>query len=194
MANFHLPSYSLHELSSQFSQMSEPPNRYRIALVGNSCTGKTAILCRLVHAEFNNLPTIGLDFKSYIYQHDQENITFNILDTPGVHRFKDLIMEPLVLFDGVVLVFDLTNRESFNELTWRLDIIKSRPTPNVSLALAGNKSDLIDSREISRAEAEEFAQQHNMIYLETSAETGENIEILFQRLAQRILQQTHESS
>ena len=174
--------------------MSEPPNRYQIALVGNSCTGKTAIFCRLVHAEFHDRPTVGLDFKSYIYQHDQENIRLDILDTPGVHIFKDIIIDILVHFVGIVLVFDLTNRESFNELTWWLDIIKSRSPPNISLALAGNKSDLIDSREISRAEAEEFAQQHNMIYLETSAETGENIETIFQRLAQRILQQPHESS
>ena len=171
--------------------MSETSNSYKIVVVGSSGVGKTAILDRLVCKEFREvIPlTIGIDIQTYNLQTDKENIKLQMLDTAGRKVFRPIYKEYFRDALGAVLVFDLSQRQSFDELNMWINDLNSLCSPNAYIVLVGNKNDLADDRQISETEAQEFAKRYNIIYLETSAKTGENVEETFSRLGQGILKQ-----
>ena len=166
---------------------------YDIVIAGETSIGKSEILHRLVNGKssiFSIPGTVSVDSKTYVCQLDQRNIQFLIRDISAQERCRPVLEYFFPLAAGFVLAFDLTNRNSFSELTCWLDRIKSKGPPNVCVVLVGNKSDLVDHREISRTEAEEFAQQHHLTYFETSVKTGENIQKAFQILARMVWEAT----
>ena len=171
--------------------MSETSNSYKIVVVGASGVGKTAIVSQLVNKVFKEegQPTIGVEFKSYNLQTDKENIKLQMLDTAWRKVFRPIFKAYFRNALGAVLVFDLTQRQSFDELNMWINDLNSLCSPNAYIVLVGNKNDLADDRQIAETEAQEFAKRYNIIYLETSAKTGENVEETFARLGQGILKQ-----
>lgn len=158
---------------------------YKFIVIGSSGVGKTAILKRLVDDVFTgeSQSTIGVEFLATSIDVDGNNVKLQIWDTAGQERFRSIAKAYFRSAIGVILVFDLTDRKSFEDLGQWLSDVHALCDPNAVVTLIGNKSDLVDQRNVSNVEAESFAQLHQLTYLETSALGGENIQEAFQRTA-----------
>ena len=173
---------------SSFDEKDDEQNlklvEYKIILVGDSGVGKTSILKKFINNEFNEdiKCTINIDFFSKSIKIDKNLYTkLEIYDTAGQEKYRSLIKKYYQGTDGIILVFDLTNENSFNKLkSWINEV--SDNTEKAQIILVGNKADLIE-RKIDEETAENFAKQRDMKYIETSAKEGTNILLLFEELA-----------
>ena len=170
-------------------------NGFKIVVVGSSGVGKTALVNQLVNKTFreDSQPTIGVEFKSYTIQADDETVKLQIWDTAGQERFRSVSKAYFRNAVGAILVFDLTSRQSFDELDTWINDLNALCTQNTYIILVGNKKDL-DDRQIVETEGEEYASRHNLIYLETSAKDGTNVEEAFARLGMGILRRVKEGT
>jgi small GTP-binding protein len=167
------------------------PNSFKIVVVGASGVGKTAIVSQLVNKTFKDvaIPTIGVEFKSYSLQADNETIKLQIWDTAGQERFRSVSKAYFRNAVGAVLVFDLTQKPSFDQLNVWINDLNTLCAPNAVTILVGNKSDLADDRAVTESEVQETSKRYGLDYLETSAKTGDNIAETFARLGQAVLRQ-----
>ena len=158
---------------------------FKFIVIGSSGVGKTAILKRLVDDVFTgeSQSTIGVEFIATTIDVDGNSVKLQIWDTAGQERFRSIAKAYFRSAVGVILVFDLTDRKSFEDLNQWLNDVHSLCDPNAVVTLIGNKSDLNSQRAITQSEAESFAQMHQLTYLETSALGGDNIQEAFQRTA-----------
>jgi small GTP-binding protein len=159
----------------------EPELVFKFILVGESSVGKTAICRRFCENEFdaNECPTVHLEFGSRVVNVSGKRIKLNVWDTAGHERFHSMTRAYFRGSSAVFLVFDVTNRASFNHLdTWADDAHKLAPQ-GAAKVLVGNKIDLVGQRAVARAEAESFAQQQGLAYFEMSALSGERIDDAF---------------
>ena len=162
---------------------------YKFIIIGASGVGKTAILKRLVEDSFTeeSQSTIGVEFDSTVINVDGRKIKLQIWDTAGQERFRSISKAYYRNAVGVILVFDLTERKTFDELTQWLGDVHSLCDPNAVIQLVGNKCDMNDTRAVSMTEAEQFATRNQMQYIETSAKSGHSIQEAFTRVAANIL-------
>ena len=149
----------------------------KIVVVGDSGVGKTCMLIRFVRDIFDeeSQPTLGVEFLTKIVQTEQHRIQLQLWDTAGQELFRSVTRGYYRGSAGALLVFDLTNRDSFDNIERWLRDIRDVARSDVVTLLIGNKSDLSERRQVSYEEAESFAKAHAMQYFETSAKTGENI-------------------
>ncbi len=148
----------------------------KIIVLGSSEVGKTCILNRYFNNEFKDaLSTIGIDFQTKFFKFEDRKIRVNYTDTAGQEKFRAISVNYLKGADGVILVFDITKKESFDLLETWMNELKENNKIDVSKILIGNKSDLADKREVQKEEAEKFAETIKCKYFECSAKTGENI-------------------
>ncbi len=150
----------------------------KIIILGSSEVGKTCILNRYFHNEFkeNVLSTVGIDFQTKFFKFDgDQKIKVNYIDTAGEEKFRAISVNYLKGTNGVILVFDITNKETFDLLESWLKELKDTNKSNISKVLVGNKSDLAENREVTVEDANKFANNINCKYFEASAKTGENI-------------------
>jgi small GTP-binding protein len=164
-------------------------HQFKVVVVGASGVGKTAIVGQLVNKTFKaeGQPTIGVEFKSYSLSSEEENVKLQIWDTAGQERFRSVSKAYFRNAVGAVLVFDLTQKGSFDELNMWINSLNSLCAPNAVIILVGNKLDLVDEQCVSGSEAQEFAKRYNLEYMETSAKNGDNVTEAFVRLGQEIL-------
>jgi small GTP-binding protein len=169
--------------------MAAPVISYKFIIIGNSGVGKTAILKRLIQNSFTEegTSTIGVEFDSKVIAVGGRAVKLQIWDTAGQERFRSIAKTYYRNAVGVVLVFDIADRKSFEDLNSWINDAHIHCHPNASIQLIGNKSDLIQKRTVAESEAQEFAVRHHMDYIETSAKGGENIRELFVRLATSII-------
>lgn len=161
---------------------------YKVVVVGETCVGKTAILTRLLTDSFESegQPTIGVEFKTYNTLVDGESRRLQIWDTAGQERFRSVSRAYFRNAVGALFVFDLTSRKSFEGITLWLNDFQKLGYPNAVRYLVGNKVDLEEKRAVGMQEANDFAVENKMEYIETSAATGCNINDLFLRMAYKI--------
>ena len=157
----------------------------KIIILGSSSVGKTCILQRAFNNEFKEsmLSTVGIDFKTKYFKFDDDKVRVNCIDTAGQEKFRAISINYLKGTDGALLVFDITNKETFELITSWLDDIKQNNKMNVGKILIGNKSDLDSERTVTKEEAESFAELIQCKYYETSAKTGENIQEALDEIA-----------
>ena len=158
--------------------MSEKPEKtLKIIILGSSEVGKTCILNRYFHNEFkeNLLSTIGIDFQTKFFKFDEQKIKVNYIDTAGQEKFRAISVNYLKGTDGVILVFDLTNKGTFDLLEAWLKELKDTNKADVSKVLIGNKSDLSEERQVTVEDAQKLADTMKCKYYEASAKSGENI-------------------
>jgi small GTP-binding protein len=169
--------------------MTETRKTFKFIVIGTSGVGKTAILKRLVDDVFTteSQSTIGVEFLATSIDVDGQTVKLQIWDTAGQERFRSIAKAYFRSAIGVILVFDLSERKSFDDLTQWLNDIHSLCDPNAVVTLIGNKLDLVAQRKVSQAEAESFANLHQVTYLETSALGGDNVQDAFHRTAAAIL-------
>ncbi|KAH0790815.1 Ras-related protein Rab-4B [Histomonas meleagridis] len=157
---------------------------YKIVIVGSSGVGKSSIVQRFVTGEFvEDGSTCGADFYTYSIPIENENIKLQIWDTAGQERFRAISKSYFRNSVGAILVYDITNIRSFDQLTSWLSDLQSLCSPNAYILVVGNKVDLEESRQVSAQQVQNFAEMHNLATMETSAKNGSNIELAFTRLA-----------
>ena len=163
-------------------------NVFKILTIGDGGVGKTSILRRYVENKFlkHHLSTIGIDFLSKTLKIKDKEIKLKIWDTAGQERYRQITSHIYKDADGIILVFDVTSEESFNQITdWMEQIKNNVSKEEINLILIGNKCDLAD-RMVEKERGEEMAEKLKIKYFETSALTGQGINEAFEELAKQI--------
>ena len=165
---------------------------FKIVQFGPSGAGKTAIIQQLIDGKIDekSQPTVGAGLFKRSLTADGEDINLQIWDIAGQERFRSLSTIYFRSSSGGLLVYDVTNRESFKELTSWLDEFKSNACPNAPIVLIGNKSDLADDRQVEKAEADAFAQKYGLTHIEVSAKNGTNVKEAFEEIIREVKKQT----
>jgi Ras-related protein Rab-11A len=171
--------------------------KYKIIIVGPSAVGKTSILNRFVHNEFalKYKLTIGVDFLSKKVEYDPSKfVKLHIWDIGGQERFKFLHRSFYEGASGALLVFDLSRQNTFSSMKTWLSEMRSIMTIDIPKVIIGNKADLIPEigEILDRNTTEQYAQNEDCFYIETSAKTGENVEKAFLELTQLMLKRNNE--
>ena len=155
--------------------------KYKLIFLGDQSVGKSCILNRFLNDTFieDYQATIGLDFQSKNVQIDNQDIHLLLYDTAGQEKFRSLI--PMYTRDAniILLVYDITSKESFNNLSQWLKDLTNININEVILCIVGNKIDLNEKREVEFDEGKKFAEDHDFIFNEISAKTGEGFSELF---------------
>ena len=167
----------------------------QILIIGDSSVGKTSLITRYTNGTFKEeyLATVGLDYYSKEEIIDNKRINIKLWDTAGQERFKSLTQSYFKNAEGVLLTYDITNSESFDNLKdWIISIKKNMEGKNIFIPviIIGNKIDMEESREINKENAETFAKENNYKYFETSAKTGEGVDNAVRELVIQILKQS----
>lgn len=155
--------------------------KYKLIFLGDQAVGKSCILNRFMNDTFSEdyQATIGLDFQSKNVQIENQDIHLLLYDTAGQEKFRSLI--PMYTRDAniILLVYDISVKESFTHLPDWIKDLTNVNLNDVIFALVGNKIDLADKRAVSTEEGEQFAQEQKCIFQEVSAKTGDGFSDLF---------------
>ena len=161
----------------------------RILLIGDSKVGKSSILERYICGNYqeNYKPSKGIDYKSkFLDLVDGNKIKFQIWDTSGHERFLSIIKTYFKAANGFILIYDITNEESFFNLSnWIADIKKETIEP-VPIILVGNKIDDDKNRKIKKKEGVKFSKNNGLLFYECSAKSGKNVENIFNEIIKKI--------
>ena len=156
----------------------------RVVMIGDSSVGKTALVYRMCQGEWMEpAPTVTTSFFSY-HASDGQEIQF--WDTAGTERYRAVNSVYYHNATGAILVFDLTNRQSFDSLSSWVDEFMSLAQPGAILAVAGNKCDLQNQFQVSPEEGEQWAKSQNFDYFTTSAQSGFHVSELAEYMAQNL--------
>ena len=155
--------------------------KYKLIFLGDQNVGKSCILNRFMNDVFieEYQATIGLDFQSKNVQIDNQDIHLLLYDTAGQEKFRSLI--PMYTRDAniILLVYDISSKETFEHLPDWLKDLNNINKNDVIFALVGNKNDLADNRQITFEEGEKYAKENDFIFQEVSAKTGDGFSELF---------------
>ena len=163
---------------------------FKVLLLGNSDVGKSSLLLRFVDSLWNDafVPTIGVDFKVKTLEINNKKVKMQIWDTAGQERFRTVVSTYFRGAHGILLLYDVTNKDSFKNLeNWLIEIEKNS-SDKVLKILVGNKCDLSDDREIQTEEGQAFAVRNGMEFMETSAKMNTNVSEAFETLGKLMIE------
>ena len=162
---------------------------FRICLIGTQSVGKTSLLLTFTDNSFKEKysPTVGVDFRVVTLKYKDIITKIHIWDTAGQERFKSIATNYYRSSNGFIYVYDISDRESFNNLEGWINLTNENTRSNVINFLVGNKNDLESKREVSIEEGEDFAKRHNLIFLESSAKTNNNVQRLFEYFTYKLI-------
>ncbi|KAH7731715.1 member Ras oncogene family RAB18A [Aphelenchoides avenae] len=162
----------------------------KILIIGESGVGKSSLMLRFVDDSFNEeiAATIGVDFRVTTVNIDGNAVKLAIWDTAGQERFRTLTPSYYRGGQGIILVYDVSNRSTFDRLEhWIAEVDTYCTKADAIKMLVGNKIDT-DNRLITRDEGLQFAKKHKMLFIEASAKTREGVQYAFEELIEKILQ------
>ncbi len=161
---------------------------YKLLMIGDSGVGKSSLLLRFASDQFEEsyMTTVGLDFKIRTVEVDGKVVKLQMWDTAGQERFRTITSSYYRGAQGIVVVYGLDDKKSFENVKQWVDEIDRYAGDGVVKLLVGNKCDVGDARQVTREEAENFAEELKMRYMETSAKTAENVEETFMLTAREI--------
>ncbi|TRY94590.1 hypothetical protein DNTS_015803 [Danionella cerebrum] len=162
---------------------------FKLLLIGDSGVGKTCLLFRFSEDAFNTtfISTIGIDFKIRTIEQNGKRIKLQIWDTAGQERFRTITTAYYRGAMGIMLVYDITNEKSFENIKNWIRNIEEHASSDVEKMILGNKCDMSEKRRVSRDRGERLAIDYGIKFLETSAKTSTNVEEAFFTLAQDIM-------
>jgi len=162
---------------------------FKLLIIGDSGVGKSSLMNRFSDNVFSEsyINTIGVDFKIRTIDVNGKMIKLQIWDTAGQERFRTIVSSYYRGAHGIMIVFDITDKDSFNNVKMWSEEIKKYAAPSVKIILIGNKADFESRRQVEYTEAKEYANSNNMNYFETSAKTALNVEKSFFELASLLI-------
>ena len=154
---------------------------FKYIIIGDSAVGKSNILLRYIHDKFNEefQSTIGVEFGAKNIKIEDKIYRIQIWDTAGQETFRSITRAYYKNSVCACVVYDITNRNSFQNIKSWIEDCKKQSPKSVFLVLIGNKIDLENKREVTYEEGSIYAQKNGMLFFETSAKTGKNIEEIF---------------
>eukprot|EP00414_Alexandrium_minutum_P003812 CAMPEP_0113820718 /NCGR_PEP_ID=MMETSP0328-20130328/1380_1 /TAXON_ID=39455 /ORGANISM="Alexandrium minutum" /LENGTH=236 /DNA_ID=CAMNT_0000788653 /DNA_START=117 /DNA_END=825 /DNA_ORIENTATION=+ /assembly_acc=CAM_ASM_000350 len=162
---------------------------FKFIIIGDAGAGKSCLLHQFIENKFKkgSSHTIGVEFGSKIIRVGGRNIKLQIWDTAGQERYRSVTRSYYRGAAGALIVYDITNRDSYNHLINWLADARTLARADISIITVGNKCDLKDKRAVTFLEASRCAQENDILFLETSALTGEGVEEVFIKVARMIL-------
>ena len=160
--------------------------KHKLVFLGEIYVGKTSLLSRFMSDTFddNYKATIGIDFLSKSMTLPDRTVRLQLWDTAGQERFRSLIPNYIRDSSVAIIVFDVTNKQSFESLEHWVKDVRTERGELARIVIVGNKSDKHEDRMVTYEEAQEAAKAFNAGFLETSAKTGDNVDGLFDVIAQ----------
>ncbi|KAJ8594279.1 GTP binding protein [Rhizopogon salebrosus TDB-379] len=161
------------------------PRRTKVVLLGDQSVGKTSLITRFMYDQFDNTyqATIGIDFLSKTMYVEDRTVRLQLWDTAGQERFRSLIPSYIRDSSVAIVVYDITDRQSFLSTSTWIDDVKAERGNDVMIVLVGNKADLSEKRQVTIEEATAKSTQMNIMFIETSAKAGLNVKSLFTKIA-----------
>ncbi|XP_007946748.1 ras-related protein Rab-13 [Orycteropus afer afer] len=162
---------------------------FKLLLIGDSGVGKTCLIIRFAEDNFNNtyISTIGIDFKIRTVDIEGKKIKLQVWDTAGQERFKTITTAYYRGAMGIILVYDITDEKSFENIQNWMKSIKENASAGVERLLLGNKCDMEAKRKVQKEQADKLAREHGIRFFETSAKSSMNVNEAFNSLARDIL-------
>lgn len=159
--------------------------QYKLLLIGEQAVGKTSLINQFVEGKFeiNLLCAAGLDLKKKVVMIENRKVKLMIYDSGGHERYRGLAKNQLKSSNGVLIVFDLTDKATFDALNFWLKSYEENAPKNSICLVIGNKIDLINERKVSTEEGESVARNYGVKYIETSAKSCLNVEKAFLEVA-----------
>ena len=157
----------------------------KILTLGYTTVGKTSVVLRFSEDRFveNQFATIGIDFKTKYIKIGDASVKVFFWDTAGQEKFQNIAKQYYKGANGVLLMYDITNRKTFERINfWLKEIKEHNKIEDLFVCLVGNKLDLEDKREVSTEEGENYAKENNLQFFEVSAKSGIGVDELFNKV------------
>ncbi|KAK5615911.1 Ras- protein Rab-26 [Crenichthys baileyi] len=162
---------------------------FKVMLVGDSGVGKTCLLVRFKDGAFlagSFISTVGIDFRNKVLTIDGVKVKLQIWDTAGQERFRSVTHAYYRDAHALLLLYDVTNKSSFDNIQAWLTEIHEYAQQDVVLMLLGNKADATNNRVVKREDGEKLAKEFGVPFMETSARSGLNVELAFTAVAREL--------
>lgn len=161
---------------------------FKLVLLGESSVGKSSLVLRFVKGQFHEYQesTIGAAFLTQTVCLDDTTVKFEIWDTAGQERYHSLAPMYYRGAQSAIVVYDITHPDSFTRAKNWVKELQRQANPDIVIALAGNKADLADKRVIDNEEASSYAEENNLLFMETSAKTSLNVNEIFHQIAKKL--------
>lgn len=162
--------------------------RFKVCIIGAAGSGKTAMVDQLIKHEFHEetKTTVGVEYATLAFNVKDYTVQLEMWDTAGQEKYHSIAKTYFRNAKACVLVFDIADQKSFDEVTLWLNMFRQLADPNAYIILVGNKADLEEQRQVQSTQAQDFAKENLFEYVETSSVTGQNIKETFEKIA-RIL-------
>ncbi|KAL1778790.1 ras-related protein Rab-26 [Sigmodon hispidus] len=170
---------------------------FKVMLVGDSGVGKTCLLVRFKDGAFlagTFISTVGIDFRNKVLDVDGMKVKLQIWDTAGQERFRSVTHAYYRDAHALLLLYDITNKDSFDNIQAWLTEIQEYAQQDVVLMLLGNKVDSTQERAVKREDGEKLAKEYGLPFMETSAKTGLNVDLAFTAIAKELKQRSTQAS
>lgn len=169
--------------------------QYNIQLVGDQAVGKTSLIERYINNTFmfNSMGTAGIDVKSKIHEMSNQKIKICFYDTAGQDRFRNIATKQCMKANGIIIVYDVTDRKSFDGVNMWMNSLKAIFEKGVEGLLIGNKIDMTSERIIPTGEGAKLALQYNIPFIETSAKESSNVKEAFLHIIKKIFDREYET-
>lgn len=169
---------------------------FKYIIIGDSAVGKTCLLLQFTDKRFNteHEVTIGVEFGARTVKIEGETVKLQVWDTAGMETFRSIARAYYRGSAAALLVFDVTSRTSFVNISHWLREARMNTSPQVTLVLVGNKVDLTEERQVTAEEAERFARENGLSYMEVSAKTGVNVENCFLETGMRLMEKVKQGA
>ena len=164
-------------------------------IIGDSSVGKSNLLLRYAHDKFNEdyQATIGVEFGAKNVEINNKTFRIQIWDTAGQENFRSITRAYYKNSVCAIIVYDITNKESFNNIQNWIEDCKNQCPKTIFFVLVGNKNDLENERKVSFDEGKKFADSNDILFFESSAKTGNNVEDIFYKSAECISQRINKN-
>ena len=167
---------------------------FKIVLIGDTSVGKTNILSKYLTDEFDakSKATVGVEFGVKNFKIENNIVKVQIWETAGEERYRSITNAYYKGAKGSLLVYDITNKKSFENVEKWISDLKANADEDISMILLGNKTDLEDKRVVTTEEGKNKAEFYNLTFMETSALNGNNIREAYNELIMDVDKKNHE--